>query len=192
MHGNRATGHLRLPSPVATDEHFLPNFASASITVGWGVRGLAAFLLLVAAPDLLRRRPGAAPVAQGSVAVEGSLSRSLLSTASCLDRAGAANIAFHLHFAVRQIAPIAVGAKDMFLRPIHPLFASVALPFENTLGITTKWGQSGVRAGQLKVLAAEVTMICGPGVHVDVLPMAVELHAILAVASLAAPVLFLR
>ena len=57
-------------------------------------------------------------------------------------------------------------------------------------------------------------MICGPGVHVDldiftaffgpsatgdcktgrsdVLPMAVELHAILVVASLAAPVLFLR
>lgn len=138
MHGNRATGHLRLPSPVATDEHFLPNFASASITVGWGVRGLAAFLLLVAAPDLLRRRPGAAPVAQGSVAIECSLTGSLSSAASCLDGACTANVALNLDLAVGEIAGVALAAENVVLCPLHAALAAAALSVHHAHGITAQ------------------------------------------------------
>ena len=53
-------------------------------------------LLVVAAPDLLGRRPGTAPIAQGSIAIEGRFARSLLAAPCGLDSARTAHIALHL------------------------------------------------------------------------------------------------
>ena len=48
-----------------------------------------------------------------------------------------------------------------------------------------------MRAAQLEVLAAEVSLIRGPSIHISMLSMAMELDAVLAVTIAAAPVLLL-
>lgn len=123
LHGNRTMCHVGLPRPMATDHDLLPYLASSSITVGWRIRRLAAFALLLAAPDLLGGRPRAAPIAQSSIAIKGCFAGSLFTAASCLDGACTAHIALHLNLAVGQIASIALGAKDVFLSPVDTLLA---------------------------------------------------------------------
>lgn len=101
------------------DKDFLPNLSITGITVGWSIRRLAAFLLLVAAPDLLCWRPSTAPIAVGGPTIEGCFTRALLTTAGRLNRACAANVAFHLYFAVGQVTGITLGSEDMLLCPSH-------------------------------------------------------------------------
>ena len=96
LHRNSAMCHVGLPSPLATDHDLLPDLASTSVAVGWCIWRLAAFALLLAAPNLLGRRPGTAPIAQGSIAIEGRFARSLLATPCGLDSARTAHIALHL------------------------------------------------------------------------------------------------
>lgn len=62
-----AAGGNHLPDPVAVDLHVLPHHASAGVHGRLGV-ALAALLPLLAAPLLLRGRPGTMEIAQGRIA----------------------------------------------------------------------------------------------------------------------------
>mmetsp|Transcript_33389 Transcript_33389/g.71938 ORF Transcript_33389/g.71938 Transcript_33389/m.71938 type:complete len:574 (-) Transcript_33389:502-2223(-) len=188
-HRDGTTRH-RLPGPVAADHHLVPDLSGACVAGRWRVRRLAALLLVVAAPDLLGRGPCPTEVAQRRMAIERLKALALLATASGLNGACAAHIAFHLHLAVGQVAGVFfLRSEDVFLSPLHALRARARLALDDALGIAAQGRQRGVGAAQLERLAAEIPLIAGPAGHVAVCSVAVELHTVLRVALVAAPVL---
>mmetsp|Transcript_74079 Transcript_74079/g.176672 ORF Transcript_74079/g.176672 Transcript_74079/m.176672 type:complete len:558 (-) Transcript_74079:944-2617(-) len=187
-HSTTSTGGL--PGPVPVNEDFLPHHACASIAIGRGIHRLAAQFLTVAAPDLLVGRPGAAPVAQGGLAVEGLGAGALHPAAGRLDAARAAHVAFHLDLAVGEVAGVALSGERVFLRPLDALLASAGLAVQRAGRLAAQRGQSRCRAAQLEVAAAEVALVLGPGVQITrILAVAVVLHTELVVVVLTAEVL---